>query len=124
MKKITLPLAAIAALAFVALDSSPAQAQLGIYIGGRGAQIGIGSPYRVGYGYRGYTTAYHPSARAAYRGQYSRTHYKWHDTSHWDYLPGQWVPHGDHCDYVPPRRVWHEDGHWDRHRGNHHGRRH
>jgi hypothetical protein len=37
----------------------------------------------------------------------------WHDTSHFDYYPGGYVPHGNHLDYVPGHSAYHRDGHWD-----------
>lgn len=37
----------------------------------------------------------------------------WHDTSHFDYYPGSYVPHGDHLDYIPGHSAFHQDGHLD-----------
>ena len=42
-------------------------------------------------------------------------HYDWHDTSHYDYIPGRWVRSGCGWRYVPGRYVFHQDGHWDFH---------
>lgn len=36
----------------------------------------------------------------------------WHNTSHYDYQPGQYVPHGGHFHYVPGHTHFHQTGHW------------
>ena len=46
---------------------------------------------------------------------WNRGHYHWHDTSHWDYVPGGFVPHGNHFHYQPGGYYFHQDGHWDLH---------
>ena len=46
---------------------------------------------------------------------YPRVHSTWHDTSHYDYHPGEYVPHGNHYDYVPGHWDYHRTGHWDTH---------
>ncbi|MBX3439134.1 MAG: hypothetical protein KF861_16715, partial [Planctomycetaceae bacterium] len=43
----------------------------------------------------------------------------WHDTSHYDWIPGQWVRHGHHVHWVPGRWVPHQTGHIDTLHGNH-----
>src|SRR5262245_22621061 len=47
--------------------------------------------------------------------QNSHGHDHWHDTSHYDYHPGGYVPHYDHFDYVPGHYDYHREGHWDHH---------
>jgi hypothetical protein len=37
----------------------------------------------------------------------------WHDTTHWDYHPGTFRPHGNHVHYVPGHYHRHQTGHWD-----------
>lgn len=37
----------------------------------------------------------------------------WHDTSHFDYVPGGWKWNGFKWVYVPGRYVYHVDGHFD-----------
>lgn len=37
----------------------------------------------------------------------------WHDTTHVDETPGQWVYGPNGLTYVPPRRTLHVDGHYD-----------
>jgi len=51
-----------------------------------------------------------------YRNHYSpRVHNTWHNTSHYDYHPGQYVRHGNHFDYQPGHYDLHRTGHWDTH---------
>ena len=38
----------------------------------------------------------------------------WHNTSHYDFHPGQYVQHGNHSHYVPGHYDFHQTGHWDR----------
>lgn len=54
-----------------------------------------------------------------YRG-YHRGHSHYHDTSHYDYVPGHYVPHGNHFHYVPGQYYFHQTGHYHHHRGSHH----
>jgi hypothetical protein len=42
-------------------------------------------------------------------------HYDWHNTSHWDYVPGGLQRHGNHFHYQPGGWIYHQDGHWDLH---------
>jgi hypothetical protein len=44
-------------------------------------------------------------------------HATWHDTSHYNYHPGEYVPHGNHLDYIRGDFALHRTGHWDT---NHH----
>lgn len=120
---------ALAAAMLFACETNSAEAGHGY--GGFGLTIGTGNLH-VGIGTPVVTTATRANY-TAYRREYSnprwyghpnRTSYRWHDTSHWDYTPGRYVPHGNHCDYVPGYPVWHRDGHWDRHDRGHRGRHH
>ncbi len=43
-------------------------------------------------------------------GYYRRPRY--HDTSHFHYQPGGYVPHGNHYHYVPGHYRLHRQGHW------------
>lgn len=113
MRKITLSLAALAALVWLGIDTGAAEAAhgyggFGVHIGGRNVHLDIGNPHG-GFGYRGYRSFYRAPA-----------HYDWHDTSHYDYHPPSYVPHRNHYDFVPGHYDFHRTGHWDRHRGFHH----
>lgn len=131
MNKITLGLATVGALLFVGIETSSAEAahgssSFGLHIGGRNLQLSVGSanaPAYPRYEQVAYRRSYSNPRWYGY-GNHRTSGYRWHDTSHWDYVPGRYVPHGNHCDYVPGRQVWHRDGHWDRadrgHRGGHH----
>ncbi len=113
MKKMTLSLAAVAALVFVGFDTKSAEAAhgfggFGFHYGGPLFHVDVGNPHgfsRV----RSHRVSHHTPA-----------HYDWHDTSHFDYVPARNVRHGNHYDYVPARVEYHETGHWDRHHGGHH----
>jgi hypothetical protein len=51
-----------------------------------------------------------------HRNHYSpRVHRTWHDTSHYDYHPGQFVRHGNHFHSQPGHYDLHRTGHWDTH---------
>ena len=72
--------------------------------GGVSARINIGSSYnhyRPSYNYRSYNSYYRPR-------------YVWHDTTHLDWHPGQYVRHRNHYDYIPGHYDVHRTGHWDR----------
>jgi hypothetical protein len=60
-----------------------------------------GSSYSGG-GYGGYTPSYpsYPSYPT------------YHNTSHYDYHPGSYQPHGNHIDYVPGHYDLHQTGHY------------
>lgn len=64
---------------------------------------GYGGFVGRGYGHGGYYPHY----------GHGHGHNVWHDTSHWDYTPGAYVPHGNHYHYIPGHYDWHQDGHWD-----------
>jgi hypothetical protein len=68
-----------------------------VILGGLIGTQSVASAHGGGYGY-GY--GYHP-------------HYPvWHNTSHYDYHPGYFTPHGNHYHYVPGHYDYHQTGHW------------
>lgn len=95
----TLLLATAAALALTFAGGEAAQA------GGFGYGYGSSSFYGGGHVHHDVNPWIHPG----------HGHYHWHDTSHYDYIPGRWVRHGCHSHYVPGRWVLHQDGHFDLH---------
>ena len=93
--------------------SATAQAQYGLYNGGIGAGV-----YSRGVNYGGYSTYGYNNYRpyTTYYGGGGYNNYYgggpvWHDTSHYHYHPGGFVPHRNHYHYVP--------GHYDLHRTGH-----
>lgn len=119
MKTLPIVIGACAALAFAFADSSAAQARgFGLHIGGRNLHLDIGNPHGSGYGCR--QPQPYQARRAYYPAPQPRPHRTWHNTSHWDYQPSGFVPHGNHVDYVPGHYNRHREGHWDVHRGGHH----
>ncbi len=110
MKPLLITAAVVLALVFVAeTPRAEAGSSFGIYFGS--------GPVYSGGGY-GYSSPYHNCypQQPVYRSQY-----QWHDTSHYDYIPGGVIPHGNHYHYVPGQYQWHQTGHWDQyHRGHYH----
>lgn len=122
-KKLLVSAAALAALFFVTGSADRAEA-VGFHVQAGGLHLDIGNPHRYGsrhsyqrsrYAYGGHAVrsqgvrSYH-----GYRGGH-RGHRTWHDTTHLDWHPGDYVPHGNHFDYVPGHYDVHHDGHWDYH---------
>ena len=106
MKKFTLSLAAVAAFALLTFDAGTAEAAhgfrgFGIHLGGRNVHLDIGRPHGSHF-YDSYQTSFYAPAPRV-----------WHDTSHYDYDPGGYVPHRNHCDYVPGHFDYHRSGHWE-----------
>ncbi len=111
-------------MTFLAQESSAQSCGYGGYGYGNGGR-GISINYNVGRSYYNtgvnrnlYNGIYHPQSPIrtsynSYRSSYRLPAHTWHDTSHWDYIPGRYVPHGNHLDYIPGRRVWHRSGHVD-----------
>jgi hypothetical protein len=88
---------------------SPALAQ-GFHFQTHGVHIDAGYPHHGFYGgygsyCRGHWGGYHG-------GGWNRDHV-WHDTTHLDWHPGEYVPHYNHYHYVPGHWDVHYDGHWD-----------
>jgi hypothetical protein len=103
----------LAVVVFALALGSTAEAQYGI-----GA--GVYSRGIPNYGFNGYrnnnynyiqprTTYYGPGYR--YNSFY-RPGPVWHDTTHYDYHPGGFVPHGNHYHYIPGHYDLHRSGHW------------
>lgn len=112
MKRKLLVILAMATGLAVGLAHPQAQAQ-GVHFQARGLHIDVGHPHR-GY-YRGHTSHYPSTWRGNYwhgGGHWNRNHV-WHDTTHLDYHPGQYVPHYNHYHYVPGHFDVHHSGHWD-----------
>jgi hypothetical protein len=119
-------------------DTASAQ---GVHLGVGRLHVDVGHPHhghgyagrghgyggRANYGWSGRTTFNHGSWHSGYRGGYGHAHYQsvfrptwgphydWHDTSHYDYHPGEYVPHRNHYHYVPGHYDLHREGHWDAH---------
>jgi len=113
MKKFTLSLAALAAIAMLSMDTGVAEAApgfrgFGIHIGARNVHLDIGQSH----GYR--TNSFY---RSSYRAP---SRHVWHNTSQFDYHPAQRVRHGNHIDYTPGHFDFHQTGHWDHGYGGHH----
>jgi hypothetical protein len=99
----------LVALIFVNMSASTAEAQ-GIHYRSRGIHVDIGSPHR--HGHRHHGGRRHSGRRWHGWGGH---HSHWHDTTHLDYHPGEFVPHYDHYHYVPGHFDVHRSGHWDPH---------
>ncbi len=122
--------AAVAALGGLAVSEVEAEAggprfsiQYSQYSPGYATGYGYGQ-YAPVRSYYGYHDGYYAQPRVSYyggggghHGGYHGGAHSWHDTSHYDYHPGGFVPHYDHYDYVPGHYDYHEEGHWDH---NHH----
>jgi hypothetical protein len=113
MKRLMVLTGIVAVVVAFSTFGSPARAgDFGIHLAGPGYHVDLGrAHYGGGYydGYRGYrSVGYGYPGRDCYRG------YKvWHDTSHYDYHPGEFVRHRNHFHYVPGHYDYHETGHWD-----------
>jgi hypothetical protein len=95
-------------LAFTTFSSSPAKAEVGVHLAGPGYHIDFGrSHHHDGYYGHHRRVAYGFYGGDCYRGS------RWHDTSHYDYHPGEFVRHRNHYHYVPGHWDYHETGHWD-----------
>jgi hypothetical protein len=110
MKRFTIIMGVIAMVVASAAFSSPAQAgDFGLHFAGRGYHIDVGHAHHGHDYYDGYRTArYGYGGHGCYTGRSV-----WHDTSHWDYHPGEYVRHRNHYHYVPGHYDFHDDGHWD-----------
>jgi hypothetical protein len=109
MKAIQLILVTLVAITMLGISSDTAQAgDFGIHFAGPGYHVDVGRPHsRFGY-YGSYYGGRHWCPHN-YHGGYR----VWHDTSHYDYHPGEFVRHRNHYHYIPGHYDWHEDGHWD-----------
>jgi hypothetical protein len=109
MRTLVLLCGTLAAMVLISSANSPAQARdFGFHISGPGYHVDFGRPHA--------RTAYYGSYYGGHGG-YHDHHYRgrrtWHDTSHYDYHPGEFVRHRNHYHYVPGHYDYHEDGHWD-----------
>ena len=104
MNKLALTFVAVVAFAVVSTTADTAEARgFRFHFGGGGVHVDIGNVSHYG----------HHGRHSRHGGHGWGGSHVWHDTSHWDYIPGRYVWHGDHYDYIPPRRVYHHEGHWD-----------
>jgi hypothetical protein len=122
MKTYILSIVVLFSLLLAGSITKDANAQ-GFHFGGGGVHIDVGNPhnyygnyggyYGGGCGYGGYG-GYTPYT-TNYGGRWGGGHAHWHDTTHLDYHPGEFVRHRGHYHYVPGHYDVHEDGHWDHH---------
>ena len=99
--------------AFTGAGSNEAKADnFGLHVSGPGYHFDIGRAHGRNRGHYGRPYRSHYSS---WRGRDRHRDHSWHDTSHWDYHPGEFVPHYDQYHYVPGHYDWHEDGHWHHH---------
>ena len=99
MKQLILASVAAVGILLVATSSSEAG---GVHYGYGGTHHGVHGHHNHGFG--GYAPSY---------GCYYPSYPQWHDTSHYDWHPGGFVPHGNHYHYVPGHYDLHRTGHWD-----------
>ncbi len=98
--------------------SAPSARAQGFHFGGGGVHVDIGNPHGYYGGYGGYGCGgYGGYPYTTYYGGWGggRGHAHWHDTTHLDYHPGEFVRHRNHYHYVPGHYDVHRDGHWDHH---------
>ncbi|HRX80733.1 MAG TPA: hypothetical protein P5307_16805 [Pirellulaceae bacterium] len=118
MKKLVLAFGAVIGLGLVGMGTAEVQAAspFGLHFGNGRVHVDIGNPHR------GYSSYYRGNVYGGhYGGHYGggRGHYDYHDTTHYDWHPGQYYRHGGHYDYVPGHYDLHRSGHYDYHRGGH-----
>lgn len=87
---------------------APAANAQGFHLSGGGLHVDLGYPHASHGYYSGWS--HWGSRRAVVRG-----HRDWHDTTHYDFHPGQRVRHYGHVDYVPGHFDVHSSGHWHAH---------
>jgi hypothetical protein len=99
MNKFSLAFAVLIAMALFGFATSQAHAGgFGIYFAG---------PAHYGdYGHHSYYGGW--SGGHGWYGDH-----RWHDTSHYDYHPGEFQRHRNHYHYVPGHFDYHQSGHWD-----------
>jgi hypothetical protein len=107
----TMALAIIAAVGVLLASSATVEAGGRCYGGGYG---GYGySNYGYGGGYGNYGHIHHNVN--PYTATWGGGHLHYHDTSHFDYVPGGYVQHYDHFHYQPGGYIYHQTGHYDLH---------
>ncbi|MFV0445827.1 MAG: hypothetical protein ACK5Q5_19795 [Planctomycetaceae bacterium] len=110
----TLALALTTAAALAAFGENTADAGCGYGYTGRFGNYGGYSRYTSNYFYRPTPFAGHIHHNVnPNTATWGGGHLHWHDTSHYDYQPGGFVPHGNH--YQPGGYIYHQDGHFDLH---------
>ncbi|MFK7778587.1 MAG: hypothetical protein QM501_10835 [Gimesia sp.] len=107
MKKLLIACVALAGMAFMGNTST--------------AEAGVNFQVQWGNGYGGYYGTRSYNRTPYYNG---RRHSYWHDTSHYDYHPGEYVRHGNHLHYQPGHYDYHQTGHLHRSNRGHRGHRH
>ncbi len=108
MNKLALTLVAIVGISVVGLSASSAEAKkfgkhFGVHVSGNGYHFGIGSSH--------HNNSFQHGTHGFYGGAGWGGGHQWHDTSHYEVVPGYYVWNGDHYDYVPPRTIYHNSGH-------------
>lgn len=123
MKTYLLSVVAFLTLLLAGSVTSEARAQ-GFHFGGGGVHIDVGNPhsyygnygtYYGGWGGYGGGCGYGRYPYNAFYGGWGGGHAHWHDTTHYDYHPGEFVRHRNHFHHVPGHYDLHEEGHWDYH---------
>ena len=95
----TLVFAMAASLGMILAGTDTAQAGHGCYSGGF---------------YQPYSGHIHHNVNP-YTATWGGGHLHYHDTSHFDYVPGGFVRHWNHYHYRPGGYIFHQQGHWDLH---------
>jgi hypothetical protein len=108
MKTIMFTLVTLATFTVFGNSGATAQASdFAVHFAGPGYHVDVGRPR---YGYYGHW--YGRYNDYGYGDYYGGGHV-WHDTSHYDYHPGEFIRHGNHYHYVPGHYDYHPQGHWD-----------
>ncbi len=98
----------VAMIAFANWSQPVNASDFGIHFAGPGYHVDLGRTHHRRH-YRSYPSrSYH-----GHGGGYHGGGHVWHDTSHYDYHPGEFVRHRNHYHYVPGHYDYHETGHWD-----------
>jgi len=98
MKNLIFPAVALLALGFAFASADTAEAR-GFHFQRGGVHLDVGYPTSYSNSYWG--------------GGFGHSH--WQNTTHLDYHPGGYVPHGNHLDYQPGHYDVHRSGHFDHH---------
>ena len=104
----------VALVAMVTLGFNPPTANA------QGAYFQAGGLGQSHLGFYGGYASYYPAqwggnygGRSYCNGSHWGGAHRWHDTSHYDYHPADYVPHYNHYHYVPAHYDVHHTGHWD-----------
>jgi hypothetical protein len=97
-------IACVAILGLIAVGSTTANAgDFQVRFGGFGGQRGFKSA----------GPSFHQGSHGHHNNHGHHGHHDiqvFHDTSHYDWVPGHWEFHHGHYDWVPGRYVFHQDG--------------